>query len=89
MTMPRVCLDQPHVQRDDVAVLEERILARRRQRDRPASPAPGGLARPHHHIHAERPAIVGNDAGNAAVAVEAERVSAQRIADADLPVCLP
>ena len=43
-------------------------------------------ARPDQHRHAERPAVAGDDAADAAVAVNPERLAAQRLADADLPL---
>ena len=78
-------LHQPHVQRDDVAVREERVLARGGSVAVRPRPRQRRLARPHQHRHAERLAVVGNDAADAPVAVDAERLAAQRVADADLP----
>ena len=79
-------VDQAHVQRDDVAFLEERLLAARGGVAVGARLRQRRLARPHQHVHAERLAVARDDAADPAVAVDAERLAAQRAADADLPL---
>jgi hypothetical protein len=78
-------LDEAHVQRDDIALDEERGLARRHG----VAVAAGALARvgacPHQHLHTERFAVAGDDTADPAVAVDPERLAPQRVADADLP----
>ena len=77
--------NEAHVQRDDVALFEKRFLAGR-----------GGIAigacllerrrpRPYHHFHPEGFSVARNDAADPAIATDAERLVAQRVADADLP----
>ena len=78
-------IDQPHVQRDDVALGEERLLAGGDGEAVLLGARARRLARPHHDRHAERLGVVGDRAGDAPVAVEAERAAAQGVADADLP----
>ncbi len=51
-----------------------------------ARPLKRRLARPHLYLHAERLAISGDDGSDPAVAIDAERLVAQRVTDADLPM---
>jgi hypothetical protein len=77
---------EPHVQRNDVARLEEFHLAaggrvavctRARQRL---------IARPHQHLHAKRFAIARDRRADATIAKDAKRLIAQCCAHADLPL---
>ena len=54
-------------------------------RIRPRAPARAILARPSHDVHAERLAIPRHRRADAAIAEDAERLFAQRHANADLP----
>jgi hypothetical protein len=44
------------------------------------------LARPHQHVHAERLAISRDNGADPAIAIDAQGLAAQRVADADLPM---
>ena len=76
---------QPHVQRDDIASLEKFRLAARRRVSARARPRERFLACPSHDVHAERLAIARHRGADAAIAEDAERLFAQRHANADLP----
>ena len=71
-------VDQPHVQAEHVAALEEGELARRRQVALGLGAHQRGRPRPDHDIHAERLAVAGDGGADPAVAVDAERLVAQR-----------
>jgi hypothetical protein len=43
------------------------------------------LAPPYEHVHSELPAIAGNHLADAPIAMDAQRLSPQRIANPDLP----
>ena len=83
---PARCVDQAHVQRDDVALLEERLLARRGGVTVRARTQPRRFARPDEHLHAESLSVPRHDGADPAVAEDSQRLSAQRAADAGLPV---
>jgi hypothetical protein len=70
----------------DIAGLEEFRLAARGRVSVRARPRERFLARPRHHVHAERLAITRDRRADAAVAENAERLFAQRRTDADLPL---
>ncbi len=74
------------MQGDDVAFGEELLFARRGRVAVGARFFERIRPRPHQNVHAERPAVTGHNAANATVAVNAERLAAQRLADADLPL---
>src|SRR5580692_5529655 len=74
------------MQRDHVACGEELLFARRRRVAIGARLCERLRARPHENTHAKRPAVAGHDAADAAIAVNAERLAAQRRTDADLPL---
>src|SRR5262249_15147573 len=78
-------LHEAHVQRDDIAVRKELLLAPHRLVTIRPRAGEGGLARPYGHLHAERLAIAGDDRADPAVTVDTEPLAAQRAADADLP----
>ena len=78
--------DQAEVQRDDVARLKQIRLAGGCRIPVRARPGPGGLPAPHEDAHAERPAVAGHHHADPAVSEDAQRVAAQRVSDADLPV---
>src|SRR4029078_3838024 len=73
-------VDEPHVQRDDVASLEERLFARGNR----VSVLPGARERrlpwPDPDVHAERLAVPRDRGADPAVAIDAERLAAQRVA---------
>src|SRR5271165_7670669 len=73
------------MERQDVALLEERLFAARGRIAIGPRSLQRGLARPYQHLHAERFAVTGNDASDTSVAVDSECLTAQSMADADLP----
>ena len=76
-------LDEAHVQRDHVALLEEFFLARgdaQPRAERPRARPPG----PNHDLHPERLAVARHRAGDAPVAVDAERLPRRVV---PTPVC--
>ncbi len=74
------------MQREHVALGEERRLVGRRRVAVAARALERGLARPHENVHAEGLAVAGYHLADASVAVDAERLTAQPVADARLPV---
>ena len=79
-------VDQAHVQRDDVAVLEERLLARRGGVAVPARAEARRFARPDEHLHPESLSVSRHDGADPAVAEDSQRLSAHCAADAGLPL---
>src|SRR5581483_10763050 len=75
-----------HMQADDVALLEKRLLVRGRGVAFDARLYHRGLARKELNLHAEGLAVAGNDAADPAVTENAERLAAQSRADAELPM---
>ncbi len=85
VTMPRVAGDEPHVQRDDVALFVEVFSAGGHRVSVGSRALLRGLARPDQDVHAERTSVAGDGGADPSVAVDAERLLAQRVSDADLP----
>ena len=83
--MPRVASTQAHVQRKHVASFEEISLAGGGLVAVGAGLRECRLARPYQHVHPERLAVAGDDGPDPPVTIDAERLAAQRMADADLP----
>ena len=74
------------MQRNDVGVLVELGLGGCRGVAVGGGARTGRVACPDQDLHAEGAAVAGDYAADAAVAVNAERVAAQRVANADLPL---
>ena len=77
--------DQPHVQRQHIAALEEGELARRHQMTLGLGANQRIRPRPDHDIHAEGAAVACDRGADPAIAENAERLVAQGGAHADLP----
>jgi hypothetical protein len=82
-------IDQPHVQRNHVALLEERGLARCRLVTIRARLRQRTFAPPDQHFHSERPRVTGNDSTDPAIAINAAGLAADGRAHAELPVPRP
>jgi len=74
---------------DHVALLEELLFAGRDHEPVAAGAFARRLAPPHDHTHAECHAVTRDDRADPAVAVDAEQLVAQALADADLPASSP
>src|SRR5579885_1234733 len=73
------------MQRNGVTGFEERLLAWRCRVAVGARLVAAARPRPDQNIHAEGAAVAGDHTADTAIAVDAERLAAQRRADADLP----